>query len=233
MPPRPSDWRWEETADDPTHRSPAADVCEEAARAACSHRHLDWWSGLAEPLAVLLVPSRGRLSVANEDLAAARARNDELQSQVDELQVYSDMAADVTSKRAALQAVLAGDVAWPSVLNDISSILPGEIWLRSMTASAGATEGATPAGTETAPVRISDQVAYGRIQFQGSSLSQPGVAKWLLSLDTVKEFDSVYLNDATETEATEAGGREVVDFDSTLELNAKAAAFHPFLEGLE
>ena len=175
----------------------------------------------------------GRLSAANEDLAAARARNDELQSQVDELQVYSDMAADVTLKRAALQAVLAGDVAWPSVLNDISGVLPGEIWLRSLTASAGVTEGATPVGTETAPVRTSNQVAYGRIQFQGSSLSQPGVAKWLLSLDTVKEFDSVYLNDATKTEATEAGGREVVDFDSTLELNAKAAAFHPFLEGLE
>jgi Tfp pilus assembly protein PilN len=174
-----------------------------------------------------------RLSNAKEDLAASRARNAELQSQIDDLQKYSEMDAEVTAKRAALEAVLAGDVAWPSVLNDVANVLPGEVWLRVMTASAGTTEGATPVGTETAPVRVTDDVAFGRMQFQGSALSQPGVAKWLLSLDTVKEFEVVYLNDATKTEATEAGGQEVVDFDSTLELNAKAAAFHPFLEGLE
>ena len=174
-----------------------------------------------------------RLSNAEEDLAAARARNDELQAQIYELQVYSAMATDVATKKAALQAVLTGDIAWPSVLNDIANVLPGEVWLKVMTASAGVTEGFTPVGTETAPVRISDQIPYGRIQFQGSALSQPGVAKWLLSLDTVKEFNSIYLNDATKVEAADGAGQEVVEFDSTLELNSRAAAFHPFLEGAE
>ncbi|MDQ3532896.1 MAG: hypothetical protein M3456_11090, partial [Actinomycetota bacterium] len=89
----------------------------------------------------------------------------------------------------------------------------------------GTAEGATPAGTETAPVRISEETPFGRIQFQGSSLSLPGVAKWLIRQQSVDDFSAVWLNSATETPADEATSAvPLTTFDSTLELSATAAS---------
>jgi Tfp pilus assembly protein PilN len=136
----------------------------------------------------------------------------------------------VNDKQAALSTVMAGDVDWPAVLTELAMVVPGEIWLKNLTASAGQTEGATPVGTETAVVRVSEAQPFGRIQFQGTSLSMTGVAKWLVRLGAVKEFEALWLNGATESDFTE--GVEVVDFDSTLELNDRAASDR-FQEGLQ
>ena len=91
------------------------------------------------------------------------------------------------------------------------------------------TEGASPVGTETAPIRVSDQQAFGRISFQGKSLSVNGVAKWLVSLRNVREFAAIWLNTATQEEVT--GQVTTVTFDSTLELSDRAAS-ERFLDGL-
>jgi hypothetical protein len=48
----------------------------------------------------------------------------------------------------------------------------------------------------------------------------PGVAKWLIRLGTVKKFAAIWLNSATVAASGEDA--EVVNFESTLELNAKS-----------
>jgi hypothetical protein len=82
----------------------------------------------------------------------------------------------------------------------------------------------TQVPTETAEIRISNQQPFGRIQFQGQSLSMPGIARWMLRLESVKEFFAVYLNSATKAEATEGAAPEIVTFDNTLELSDRAAS---------
>jgi hypothetical protein len=57
----------------------------------------------------------------------------------------------------------------------------------------------------------------------------PGVAKWLLRLGTAKEFQALWLNDATEAVV---GTTEVVNFDTTLELSDEVAS-RRFQEGLQ
>lgn len=163
-----------------------------------------------------------------ERLADAQRTNQELQSQIAELSRFADLQAEVTAKRQALVTVMTGDVDWPAVMTEVAMVIPGEVWLTGMSASAGATEGAAPVGTETAPVRVSDQTPFGRISFQGKSLSVPGVAKWLVSLRTVREFAAIWLNTAT---ASETEGTITIDFDSTLELSDRAAS-RRFLDGL-
>lgn len=164
------------------------------------------------------------VQIANEQqrLAEVTAINEDLQAQIDELQRFADMEAELKSKQAALATVMAGDVDWPGVLTELAMVIPGEIWLTNMTASAGQTEGATQVGTETAPVRVTAEEAFGRIQFQGKSVTMPGVAKWLIRLRTSNEFNALWLNSATEEEIEE--GTEVVNFDSTLELGREAAS---------
>ena len=162
--------------------------------------------------------------IGNEEdrLSQVQARNQQLQAQIDDLQRYAEMDAEVKSRTASLATVMAGDVDWPGVFAQIAMVIPGDVWLTNLTASAGQTEGATQVGTETAPVRVSDEEAFGRMQFQGKSLSMPGVAKWLVRLGTVKEFNALWLNNATEGE--ESGGTKTLTFDTTLELDSRSAS---------
>jgi Tfp pilus assembly protein PilN len=167
-----------------------------------------------------------QISDARGELETVQAENDRLRERIAELQQYQDLANEVAAKREALRTVMAGDVDWPVLMTEVAMAVPGEVWLTGLTASAGTTEGAAAVGTETAPIRLSNQTAFGRIQFQGSSLSMPGVAKWLIRQEMNRTFEAVFLNDATEGEAEEGavGGPEVITFDSTLELNRRAAS---------
>ncbi len=161
-----------------------------------------------------------QISDARNELQAVQAENARLEAEIAELQRFAELEAEVQGKRAALQTVMAGDIDWPAVLTEIAMVIPPEVWLTQLSSSAGATEGAAPVGTETAPIRITRKTPFGRIQFSGSSLSMPGVAKWLLRLATVRDFDAVYLSNATATEGET--GPTVIDFQSTLELSDKA-----------
>lgn len=168
---------------------------------------------------------RARIGDANDALDDARRQNDTLNRQIAELRIFAELEAEVQAKESALATVMAGDLAWPAILTEVAMVVPGEVWLTSFTASAGTTEGAAPVGTETAAVRLSPETPTGRIQFNGSSLSMPGVAKWLIRLGLADKIDvnAVYLNSAQSTqEGGEAAGPEIFTFDSTVELGQKA-----------
>ena len=170
-----------------------------------------------------------RVNQEKDKLAEAQATNQQLQASIAELSRFAELDAEVTSKRQALVAVMTGDVDWPAVMTEVAMVIPGEVWLTGMSGSAGNTEGAAPVGTETAPIRVSDQTPFGRISFQGKSLTMPGVAKWLVSLRNVREFAAIWLNTATLAQAEDL--QDVVDFDSTLELSDRAAS-RRFLDGV-
>ncbi len=172
----------------------------------------------------------GQINTAEEELAGVQAQNAQLQSQIAELQEFADLAAEVQTKRQALATVMTDDIDWPSILTELAMVVPGEVWLTNMTASFGAGEGASQVGTETAEVRINPELAIGRITFSGSSLSMPGVAKWLIRLATVREFEAIWLGDASGGNLV--GGRPVFTFNSTIELNNKAKSDR-FQEGVE
>jgi Tfp pilus assembly protein PilN len=172
-----------------------------------------WWFVLGQ-----------QIGNAEDELADVQATNAQLESQIAELQRFAELEAEVQEKRQALKTVFAADVDWPAVLTEVAMVVPGEVWLTNLTASAGQTEGAAPVGTETAEVRISKGQPFGRIQFQGQSLSMPGIARWMLRLESVREFAAVYLNSATKAEGSEDTATEIVTFDNTLELSNRAAS---------
>ncbi len=166
-----------------------------------------------------------KIATEQGNLQAAQSENTGLQAQIATLQVFADLEAEVQAKEAALVTVMAGDLAWPAILTEVALVVPGEVWLTNLTASAALTEGEVPVGTETAPVDIEPLPPSGRVAFSGSSLSMSGVAQWLIRLGLAKKIDvqAVYLLSASESEVgTGTGGPEVVTFDSTIELGPKA-----------
>jgi Tfp pilus assembly protein PilN len=187
--------------------------------------------GLAFSMLVWWFMLGGKINAAKTELADAQARNAGLQTQIAELRKYDELALEVQDKAGNLLLVFEGDVAWPSMLNEVAMVTPGEVWLESLTTSAGTTEGSAPVGTETAEIRVADGAPFGRIQFTGKSTTMTGVGKWMMRLSSVKEFQAVWLNSATKTEATE-NTVEFIDFDSTIELNTKSSALLRELEDL-
>lgn len=163
-----------------------------------------------------------KVNNAEQDLADAQAANLELDRQIQELQRFVLLQNEVEAKRASLQTVMTGDIDWPGILAEIAMVIPGEVWLTNLTASAGITEGATAVPTETSPIPLSELEPFGRIQFQGSSLTMPGVAKWMVRLEGVETFFATYLQNASVGEG-ETGG-EVVTFGTTIQLSDDAAS---------
>jgi Tfp pilus assembly protein PilN len=179
---------------------------------------LVWWVTLA-----------GQVADANSDLDAAESRNRALEADIAELQRFADLQAEVESKEAALTAIMAGDIAWPSLMTEVAMVIPGEVWLTNWAASVGETEGASPVATEAAEVRVSNKAPVGRISFTGRALSMPGIAKWLIRLDDSKGFSGAFLESATEDDSEELASN-VIDFTNTVELNEKAFSMR-FLRG--
>ena len=163
-----------------------------------------------------------QINDAETELARVQQVNRELDEQIQELQRFVLLQNEVDAKRAALQTVMAGDVDWPGVLAEIAMVIPSEVWLTNLTGSAGLTEGATEVPTEQSPIPISDLEPFGRIQFQGESLSMPGVAKWMLRLEGVESFFATYLQSATASESESGAG--VFTFQTSIELSDKAAS---------
>ena len=163
-----------------------------------------------------------QVNSAQEDLQAQQAQNLVLQQQITELQQFADLETELLNKRNALQTVMTGDLDWPALLTEIAMVIPDDVWLVSLQSSAGATEGAAAVPTETNPIDIDQRQPFGRILFNGKSLSMREVANWLIRLETVDEFLAVYLGSATKGESDT--GTDVFDFSTTLELGDKAVS---------
>ncbi len=159
---------------------------------------------------------------AETELARVEQTNAELNSQIAELQRFVTLQNEVDQKRTALQTVMAGDVDWPGVLAEIAMVIPSEVWLSNLSASAGQTEGANTVPTEGSPIPISELEPFGRIQFSGSSLSMTGVAKWMLRLESVDSFFATYLQSATIAETQI--GPATFTFQNSIELSDEAAS---------
>ena len=118
------------------------------------------------------------------------------------------------ARRAAVVAdVLSRRQAWDRVLRDFSLVLPKDVWLTELEASAptpppvvagaAATAGSTPATPVAAP-------SASGFRLKGRTYSQQAVAKLLARLNTVPTLARVTL---TNSAVVKAGTRQVVEFE--------------------
>lgn len=170
-----------------------------------------------------------QLATTQGELEEAQATSTRVQTEVDGLQRFGALETSVTTRAGDLTTVMANDVDWPSVLTEIGMVVPSNVQLTTIIASAGTVEGAAPVATETATVRVAKKAPYGRVSFQGSTLDMKDVSQWLARLGAVPGFQAPYLNDASkavDATATTTGtsAQELVTFDTSVEMTAKTAA---------
>ena len=153
-----------------------------------------------------LAGERGRLEEAKRD-------NTALQRQVTALQQFADLQETLRNKEQLLGRLTTNEVRWSVLLNDISLVIPSDVWLLNFSGSIQAPAPGAPA------VRTGQAPALGTIQVTGNTFTHLDVARWLSRLAGVREFVFPYLSLSSEGGE---GGQTLVNFNSSVQLSEAA-----------
>jgi Tfp pilus assembly protein PilN len=158
--------------------------------------------------------------VANGTVTDNRAQRDDLSMQLQALQVQLQerqsrqnqgadpaLVAELGQRTVALSSALGTRVAWDRVLRDISLVLPDDVWLQQMTASA------PPLESAAAPTEASGST----LTINGQTNSQESVARFLSRLETLPELAEVHLVTSAKSEQAQ---QPIVQFSLTATLKA-------------
>jgi Tfp pilus assembly protein PilN len=163
-------------------------------------------------------------SKVNDNKATLEALQGELAAlpaPAPEPQVNPELASQRDQRIAALSGVLQGRLGWDRVLRQISAVLPGDVWLTTLSAkSPQAPIAAAPATTSTTTSTTTTGAgtttpapppapAPGPLTLAGYTYSQEGVARFLSRLAVVPALQDVKLLQSSQ--ATVAG-QVVVSF---------------------
>jgi Tfp pilus assembly protein PilN len=142
----------------------------------------------------------------------------------------AELALQRDQRIAALGAALQSRIAWDRVLRQISSVLPEDVWLTTLTASspqAPAPPPPAPTPTETAPTDAAPTETLGGstttpapvtpppapsaapLTISGYTYSQEGVARFLTRLAVIPELETVKLLQSVQATVS---GQFVVQF---------------------
>ena len=162
-----------------------------------------------------------RLNDFDQQVAEQEAVNAELQQQVASLQKYADQKAALDAQKALLQSALADTVHWSGILNSVSTLEPGSMWLSSLTGTATPPTTAVPVPGAPAPVTpTTGAQLIGNIQFQGNSLDTDTISEWLTELELPKGWVNPWMGSAT---LGDINGTPVWQFSSSVDLDSRAA----------
>lgn len=142
----------------------------------------------------------GRADQAEEDLATQQATNQEIREDIGRLASADSMRSDYRARANDVSQILASDISWGRLLNDLARLIPDRVWLTSLTASASVSE-ANPG-------------SFGQVTMAGTAFDYPDAASWLRTLDSDRwpAIGAAWVN-STAVEAV-AGGIEAVNFSS-------------------
>jgi Tfp pilus assembly protein PilN len=153
-----------------------------------------------------------RLSSAQDELAAQESTNASLQSEIQDLQPYADLQTQLAQQQALVNLVYQNEVAWSSVLGDVSRIIPDESYLTNFSGTLATTEAGVTPGTATSSV-------IGTVTFSGVARETETIASWLTRLGEVPGWVNAWVDNAAESGAF----TRIYAFDGGLDLTSEAA----------
>jgi Tfp pilus assembly protein PilN len=153
-----------------------------------------------------------RLADLRGDVVAQEQTNAQLQAQIQELQSFADLQAELAAKEELVTGLFVNEVSWSSALLDISRVIPDASYLTNLT---GQVQSGVPA--EGAPTAVGALI--GNMTFQGVALETETIATWLVRLEQVEGWVNTWVSNAQETQPFS----RVYSFTSGLDLTLDAA----------
>lgn len=169
--------------------------------------------GLVALLIVVFIVQAARLSGERGRLDDAKRRNATLSRQVTSLQSAAQLQETLRNKEQLLGRLTTNEVRWSVLLNDISLVIPSDVWLTNFSASVQA----VAPGAQARPGQPAGPI--GTIQVSGNTFTHLDVARWLSRLAGVREFVFPYLSLSSKAEGLVAFNSSVQLSDASLRRN--------------
>jgi Tfp pilus assembly protein PilN len=136
----------------------------------------------------LLVVTGNQISERKEDIVTLKREDKAAQKRAERLAAYVELAELRQARTATIGSLADSRFDWERVMRELSKILPGNVWLTSLNASASpdASSGGSSSGTSGAALRAG--VAGPALELTGCATGQDGVAGFVTAL---KEIDGV------------------------------------------
>jgi Tfp pilus assembly protein PilN len=154
-----------------------------------------------------------RLSGIRADLEEQQATNAQLQTQIQELQAFATLQAELSAKEDLVTSLFVNEVSWSSALLDISRVIPDAAFLTNLTGQIQPTTGGEGATIPTAAGLI------GNMSFAGQARESETIATWLVRLEQVDGWVNAWMTNQQET----AVRSRIYQFASGLDLTLDAA----------
>jgi Tfp pilus assembly protein PilN len=173
-----------------------------------------------------------KLTEARQEADRERAVAAGLRAKKEELQPYAALGSQIAAAEQLRAKVYAREVRFSNILQDISAIIPGDVWLTQMsvalkeTGTAAGAGGAAAAATALTPGSPGAGSPVASITFTGASLEHVDVGGFVRALSSgpKRHGSRVYLNPyftASQKDAQE-GGETTVTFSATVDLSQAA-----------
>ena len=134
----------------------------------------------------------------------AEERTAALQREVNQLQDVTALQSDLERRQQVVRGVLADDVAWTRLLQEVAVAIPNDVWLTAFTGQKAVGIGAT--------------ATAGTVTFSAMGFDQTSTARWLLRVGDVGSFTGLWVPSSTKA----PGPRGLTTFTSTANLTPSA-----------
>jgi len=175
-------------------------------------------------VSVLLLSAHGKVKSRELELAQKQAELAAIPVPAQSrLQQQDALVADKSARVAALNAALSKRIAWDRVLREFALVLPDDVWLLSLSATAPSSAAATPVAGTSSTSSSSTPTLGGQLGFsiEGYTYSHDAVARLLTRLAVVPDLQQVQL---VSSEQAELGNRTIIHFKILANVRAPGAS---------
>jgi Tfp pilus assembly protein PilN len=175
-------------------------------------------------ISVLLLSAHGKVKSRQLELAQKQAELAAIPVPAQSrLQQQDALVADKSARVTALNAALSKRIAWDRLLREFALVLPDDVWLTSMSATAPSSATATASATSSTSSSSSTPSLGGQLGFSidGYTYSHDAVARLLTRLAVVPDLQQVQL---VSSEQAEVGKRTIIHFKISANVRAPGAS---------
>jgi len=128
-------------------------------------------------------------SAKREELAAIQQQTASIQAQADQLAIFEQRAGELEERKATVMMALGGRIDWAQLLDELSLVLPSDLWVQTMTLSE--TNGVSMGGYAVDSPTDAPDVGH------------KSIAKGLVRIADLDDLYDVWLDSSTKTEYNE------------------------------
>lgn len=158
-------------------------------------------------IATVVIIMEGQIRDARDNLNAQNVILNRVRVEVSQLQIYEQRKKELEEWTKVLKDIMQYQVFWSKILNEVSMIIPSDVWLTSFSGTVALTAptaptptptpSTTPTGTApTTPTKTAPTTpgaaGKGEIDFRGSTFDYASVANWLATMVQIEDFTNIW-----------------------------------------